>query len=133
MLVSAAGIARHAFVLDPPALFPPSFSNKIQHVNFDGTFNFVRVFGQDLLSDYDEALEVSQARNGTLASSDQSSQLRVEGKPPSRNNWGGHILLIGSGAAYTPYVILHNTAADRKLRAVSSPVLTTGSLCFATP
>ncbi|PWN31624.1 NAD(P)-binding protein [Meira miltonrushii] len=82
MLISAAGIARHSVVMDPPHRFPSSFSNAVIDVNLKGSFNFVKVFGQDLLSDYDE---------------EQDQELF-----PIRNNFGGHILMIGSGAAFAP-------------------------------
>ena len=97
MLVSAAGIARHAFVLDPPSLFPSAYSTKLHNVNLDGTFNFVRVFGQDFLPDYDEEQEATLFTSGKLG----NKQLRKEGSQ-ARNNFGGHVLLIGSGAAFVP-------------------------------
>ena len=99
MLVSAAGIARHGFVLDPPAVLPAEFSTKVHDVNLTGTYTFVKVFGQEMLADYDEVAESKLVQSGGLGAS--STQMRVEGSTP-RNGFGGHILLIGSGAAFIP-------------------------------
>ncbi|PWN41081.1 NAD(P)-binding protein [Ceraceosorus guamensis] len=82
-VVSCAGIARHCMVLDPPEQFPASYSTAIHRVNIDGTYTFVKVFGQDLLPAYNKG------------------QLRVEGGQPA-NGFGGHILMIASGAPYSP-------------------------------
>lgn len=99
MLISAAGIARHSAVMDPPHRFPSSFSNAVIDVNLKGTFNFVKVFGQDLLSDYDEDQDQELVLNGKASAQHAARQ---EGEYPIRNNWGGHILMIGSGAAFVP-------------------------------
>lgn len=99
MIVSAAGIARHAFVLDPPSILPAQFSTKLHDVNLTGTYNFVKVFGQDMLADYDEYSESKLLEDGKLNKS--STQMRKEGGKP-RNGFGGHILLLGSGAAFIP-------------------------------
>lgn len=98
MIVSAAGIARHGFVLDSPSVSSAEFSTKVHDVNLTGTYTFVKIFGQDMLADYDEHAEVKLAEKGQL---NKSNQMRVEGKF-SRNGFGGHILLIGSGAAFIP-------------------------------
>lgn len=98
MIVSAAGIARHAFVLDPPDVFPADFSTKVHDVNLTGTYTFIKVFAQDMLADYDEEKEIELFKNGKLS---KTKQMRTEGGPP-RNGWGGHILLIASGAAFVP-------------------------------
>lgn len=102
ILVSAAGIARHSFVLDPPHRFPSQFNNQVVDVNLKGSFVFTRVFGQDLLSEYDEEKDEALVKAGKV---DLHTQPRREGTYPIRNNWGGHILLIGSGAAFVPYVL----------------------------
>lgn len=97
MLISAAGIARHSVVMDPPHRFPSSFSNAVIDVNLKGSLNFVKVFGQDLLSDYDEAKDKELVLSGKASA---QYATRQEGTFPIRNNAGGHILLIGSSAAY---------------------------------
>lgn len=99
ILISAAGIARHSVVMDPPHRFPSSFSNAVIDVNLKGSFNFVKVFGQDLLSDYDEEKDQELVLAGKA---NPQHAPRIEGSFPVKNNAGGHILLIGSGAAYVP-------------------------------
>ncbi|UZJ55449.1 hypothetical protein CBS101457_004769 [Exobasidium rhododendri] len=98
MIISAAGITRHGFVLDPPAILPSSFSTKVHDVNMTGTYVFVKVFGQDMLADYDDVTEAKLAEKGQV---NKTTQMRVEGGVP-KNGFGGHILLLGSGAAFIP-------------------------------
>lgn len=99
ILVSAAGIARHSFVLDPPHRFPSQFSNDVVDINLKGSLVFTRVFGQDLLPEYDEDKDVQSVKQGKAT---VQVAPRKEGSFPLKNNWGGHILLIGSGAAFVP-------------------------------
>ena len=58
-----------------------------------GTLNFIRVFSQDMLP---------KAKEG---------EPRVEGGAPA-NGWGGHILMIASGAAFTslPYNAMYSAS-----------------------
>ncbi|PWN54204.1 NAD(P)-binding protein [Violaceomyces palustris] len=80
MLIPGAGLARHGFILDPPSITPFTFPLKVSDVNLHGVVNTLKVFGEDMLPD-----------GGRLGKNSISQ---------ARNQWGGHILLIGSGAAF---------------------------------
>lgn len=99
MIVSAAGLARHSFVCDPPHLFPSSYATKLHDINLSGTYNFVKIFSQDMLADYDEEVEVQSILANPPKDSAKFKPARREGQRP-RNGFGGHILLIASGAAF---------------------------------
>lgn len=101
MIVAAAGLARHSFVCDPPHLFPSSYATKIHDINLTGTYNFVKVFSQDMLGDYDEEAEVQSLASNPPKDPSQFKPARKEGsKVFPRNGFGGHILIIASGAAF---------------------------------
>ncbi|EPQ26896.1 uncharacterized protein PFL1_05531 [Pseudozyma flocculosa PF-1] len=80
MLIAGAGLGRHGFLLDPPEVFPTEYATEVSDVNLHGVVATLKVFGQDMLPDGGrrEGKEIKQARNG----------------------WGGHILILGSGAAF---------------------------------
>ncbi|KAJ1018924.1 hypothetical protein NDA16_004727 [Ustilago loliicola] len=79
MLVLGAGIARHFFLLDNEQQFPYHLAKQVSEVNFHGVMACLKTFGEHMLPD-----------GG------------VKDRPykQARNGWGGHILIIGSGAAY---------------------------------
>lgn len=77
MIVAGAGLARHVAMLDDPFTFSPSYATPVMDVNLQGTYRFVQVFAQDMLPP-PGAPHDAQPVNG----------------------WGGHVLWIGSGAAF---------------------------------
>ncbi|KIS68657.1 uncharacterized protein UMAG_03229 [Mycosarcoma maydis] len=79
MLLLGAGIARHSFLLDTEQQFPYSLAKHVSEVNFHGVMATLKTFGEHMLPD-----------GG------------VKDRPykQAKNGWGGHILIIGSGAAY---------------------------------
>ncbi|EST05027.1 Short-chain dehydrogenase/reductase SDR [Kalmanozyma brasiliensis GHG001] len=79
MLLLGAGIARHSFLLDTEEQFPHEHAKQVSEVNFHGIMATLKAFGEHMLPD-----------GG------------VKDRPykQAKNGWGGHILIIGSGAAY---------------------------------
>ncbi|TKY84807.1 hypothetical protein EX895_005887 [Sporisorium graminicola] len=79
MLLLGAGIARHSFLLDTEEQFPYELAKQVSEVNFHGVMATLKAFGEHMLPD-----------GG------------VKDRPykQAKNGWGGHILIIGSGAAY---------------------------------
>ncbi|SOV02134.1 uncharacterized protein UDID_08636 [Ustilago sp. UG-2017a] len=79
MLVLGAGIARHSFLLDTEEQFPYHLAKQVSEVNYHGVLACLKTFGERMLPD-----------GG------------VKDRPykQAKNGWGGHILIIGSGAAY---------------------------------
>ncbi|CDR88447.1 uncharacterized protein SPSC_04274 [Sporisorium scitamineum] len=79
MLLLGAGIARHSFLLDAEEQFPHELAKQVSEVNFHGVMATLKAFGEHMLPDGGvKDCPYKQAKNG----------------------WGGHILIIGSGAAY---------------------------------
>ncbi len=83
MVVIGAGIARHSFLLDTEEQFPYEMAKQVSDVNFHGIMATLKTFGEHMLPD-----------GG------------VKDRPfkQAKNGWGGHILIIASGAAYIEYV-----------------------------
>ncbi|GAC75188.1 hypothetical protein PANT_14c00086 [Moesziomyces antarcticus T-34] len=79
MVVIGAGIARHSFLLDTEEQFPYEMAKQVSDVNFHGIMATLKTFGEHMLPD-----------GG------------VKDRPfkQAKNGWGGHILIIASGAAY---------------------------------
>lgn len=79
MLLLGAGLARHSFLLDTEEQFPYAHAKQVSEVNFHGIMASLKAFGEHMLPD-----------GG------------VKDRPykQAKNGWGGHILIIGSGAAY---------------------------------
>lgn len=79
MVVIGAGIARHSFLLDTEEQFPYEMAKQVSEVNFHGIMATLKTFGEHMLPD-----------GG------------VKDRPfkQAKNGWGGHILIIASGAAY---------------------------------
>jgi len=79
MLLLGAGLARHFFLLDTEEQFPYEVAKQVSEVNFHGVMACLKTFGEHMLPD-----------GG------------VKDRPykQAKNGWGGHILIIGSGAAY---------------------------------
>lgn len=79
MLLLGAGLARHSFLLDTEEQFPYELAKQTSEVNFHGVMACLKAFGEHMLPD-----------GG------------VKDRPHKqvKNGWGGHILIIGSGAAY---------------------------------
>ncbi|KAJ9479691.1 putative oxidoreductase [Pseudozyma hubeiensis] len=79
MLLLGAGIARHSLILDTEEQFPFELAKQVSDVNYHGVMATLKAFGEHMLPD-----------GG------------VKDRPykQAKNGWGGHILIIGSGAAY---------------------------------
>lgn len=83
MLVLGAGLARHFFLLDTEEQFPYEVAKQVSEVNFHGVMASLKTFGEHMLPD---------------------GGVRDRPYKQAKNGWGGHILIIGSGAAYMEYV-----------------------------
>lgn len=79
MLLLGAGIARHSFLLDTEEQFPYEAAKQVSEVNFHGVVATLKAFGEHMLPD---------------------GGVRDRPHKQAKNGWGGHILIIGSGAAY---------------------------------
>lgn len=80
MLLLGAGIARHSFLLDTEEQFPHELAKQVSEVNFHGVMATLKAFGEHMLPD---------------------GGVKDRPHKQAKNGWGGHILIIGSGAAYT--------------------------------
>ncbi|CBQ73629.1 conserved hypothetical protein [Sporisorium reilianum SRZ2] len=79
MLLLGAGIARHSFLLDTEEQFPHELAKQVSEVNLHGIMASLKAFGEHMLPD---------------------GGVRDRPYKQAKNGWGGHILIIGSGAAY---------------------------------
>ncbi|SPO26419.1 uncharacterized protein UTRI_04008 [Ustilago trichophora] len=80
MLLLGAGLARHSFLLDTEEQFPYEHAKQVSEVNFHGIMATLKAFGEHMLPD---------------------GGVKDRPHKQAKNGWGGHILIIGSGAAYT--------------------------------